>query len=148
MVLISVEGTKAHYKRQLSSILILISQSKWKKTGDTYPMAYVWFMFGILWISEIWRKPTFPQICLLHIILNSLIWLSVINVHFTCKEERCVHLSSLEPTELSIKLSLVWTWIKPLNWVNAHIRCIDTHPFRIDVFTLIYNLCDLLAFLQ
>ena len=31
MALISNEGTKAHYKRQFSSILTLISQSKYKK---------------------------------------------------------------------------------------------------------------------
>ena len=47
MALISTEGTKAHYKRQFSSILTLISQSKYKKTGDTYEMAYGWLMFGM-----------------------------------------------------------------------------------------------------
>ena len=47
MARISTEGTKAYYKRQFSGILTRISQSKYKKTGDTYPMAYGWFMFGI-----------------------------------------------------------------------------------------------------
>ena len=31
MTFMSTEGTKAHYKRQFSSILTLISQSKYKK---------------------------------------------------------------------------------------------------------------------
>ena len=47
MWLISTEGKKAHYKRQFWSFLTLISQSKYKKTGDTYPMAYGWFIIGI-----------------------------------------------------------------------------------------------------
>ena len=47
MALISSEGTKDHYKRQFSSILTPISQSKYKKNGDTYQMAYGWFMFDI-----------------------------------------------------------------------------------------------------
>ena len=46
MTLISTEGSKTHYKRQFSSILTLISQSKYK-TGDTYETAYGWLMFGI-----------------------------------------------------------------------------------------------------
>ena len=35
MALISIEGTKAHYKRQFWSFLTLISQSKYTRTGDT-----------------------------------------------------------------------------------------------------------------
>ena len=77
MALILTEGTKAYYKRQFWSFITLISQSKYKKTGDTYPMAYGWFMIGIYWTNEKWCMPTLPQICLLgYRILNSLTWLS------------------------------------------------------------------------
>ena len=49
---------------------------KIQKTGDTYAMAYGWFMFGIQWTNEKWCMPTFPQICLLgNRILNSMTWL-------------------------------------------------------------------------
>ena len=41
----------------------------------------------------------------------------VINARFTCKGERCVHFSSLEPIELSTKLRLVGIGIKVLNRV-------------------------------
>ena len=76
MALISTEETKAYQKRHFSSILTLISQSKYKNNGETYAMAYDWFMFGIQWTNEKWCMPTFPQICLLgYRILNSLTWL-------------------------------------------------------------------------
>ena len=56
----------------------LILQSKYKKTGDTYAMAYGGFIFGIAWANGTWCLPTFPQICLLsNSILISLTRLSI-----------------------------------------------------------------------
>ena len=34
-------------KRQFSGFLTLISQSRYKNTGDTYQTAYGWYMIGI-----------------------------------------------------------------------------------------------------
>ena len=47
MALIAAEGMKAHYKRQFWNILTLIFPVKILKNGDTYQMAYGWFISGI-----------------------------------------------------------------------------------------------------